>query len=280
MKKRFSAILLLFSMLAVSCGSRNSTPDETTPAATDPVESTETTSNRDKSDLPDKKLDGFTLRVLHRDPGGVTTSMDTIAPDEADGDVLNDAFYNRNVRLFAKYDFDIEKLYVTDVLTAVEKSVTAGDDEYDIALPYYDRAAEKVGTGIFADLNTLGNLNLSKNNWDQNFNSATSLGGKNYFAVGDIMVSDDDVLLMMLYNSDLAADLGIENLYTAVKEDRWTYDLLRKYVKQVANDLDGDGKITKDDTVGFLWASNNCLAPHMLAVGSRSSRRTRMTCRC
>lgn len=270
MKKRILSVFLLMTMLAaVSCGgdlpSGNDTTVGTDGSSTDSP--AETTSGRDVSDLPESyNLNGYKLRVLYKTRSANQTSMDEVAPDEANGDVLNDTIYDRNVKLFSKYNFSIENLYADDVLSEVFKITAAGDDEYDVALPYFDAAAEQVSTGIFVDLNTVPNLDLTKNYWDQNFHTSTSLAGKNFFTVGDIMVADDDVLLMILYNSDLAEDLGIENLYDAVREGRWTYDLLRKYVKQSANDLDGDGKITEDDIAGFLWAKNNCLAPHLAAV--------------
>lgn len=271
MKKRVLSTILLLALLAgTSCGG-GATDD---PVTTEPqdgttnTEQTETTSSRDSSDLPESyDLKGYSMRVLYKTRGGVATSMDEMAPEEANGDVLNDAIYDRNVMLFSKYNFSIENLFADNVLNEVVKVTAAGDDEYDVAFPYYDRASEQVNTGIFIDLNTMPNLNLKKNYWDQNFRTATSLAGKNYFAVGDIMVAEDDVLMMMLYNSDLANDLGIENLYDAVREGRWTYELLRKYVKQAANDVDGDGKMTPNDTIGFLFANNNCLAPHLAAVG-------------
>ena len=43
---------------------------------------------------------------------------------------------------------------------------------------------------------------------------------------GDILVTDNDSMMMTMYNRPLAEDFGIENLYDAVREGRWTYDLM------------------------------------------------------
>ncbi len=269
MKKRTLSLALLAAMLLASCGGSGSTSETTTASSettTAPV--TEVTDGRDKSDLPDSyDLGGYNMRVLLMTPSSNATSMATIAPDEANGEVLNDTLYDRNMAVTQKYNFTIENFYEDNVLTAVNNSVMAGDDNYDVALPYFDNAAMEVNSGHFVDLKTVENLDVTKNYWDQNFNSQTSLDNKLYFLTGDMITEDDDVMMMILYNSDLAEDLGIENLYDAVREGRWTYEMLRKYVKQVANDLDGNGRITKDDTVGYLWASNNCVAPHFAAAG-------------
>lgn len=87
-------------------------------------------------------------------------------------------------------------------------------------MPYFDKAAAMVNNGYFTDLNTIDNLDLTKNYWDNNFNSSVSLNNKLFFTVGDMIVS--------------------------------------------ANDTDGDGKITENDTVGFLWAGNNCVSPRQV----------------
>ena len=271
MRRKAIAGLLLFAiLLSVSCSEGQVSEDvvETTLTETTASETT-ADDGRDKSDLPDEyDLGGYTLRLLSRTENTNATSMYLVAPDEANGEVLNDTIYERNVEVFAKYNFDIENIYADDVMSAVNQAVLAGDDIYDIALPYLDRVAPRADSGLYMNLYDVENLNLSKNYWDQNFHSSLSLGGKLYFTTGDIMVADDDVLLLMLYNRDLADDLGIENLYDAVWDGRWTYDLMRQYVKEVASDLDGDGKITENDQIGFLWASNNCAAPHFAAVNS------------
>ncbi len=145
-----------------------------------------------------------------------STSMYTMAVDEANGEILNDTIYNRNLALYSKYNFSIENLYADNVLDTMTQSALAADDEYDVALPYLAGAAMKADSGAFMNLYDIENLNLSKNYWDQNFNTPLSLGDKLYFTTGDIIVSDDDVLMMILYNRDLADDLGIENLYDAV----------------------------------------------------------------
>ena len=271
MQRKLMAILLLCAItLSASCGDSQVTDDVTESTATDTTTAdTLSDDGRDKSDLPeDYDLGGYTLRLLSMTENSSATSMYLIAPDEANGEILNDTIYDRNVEVFAKYNFSIENIYADDVMSAVNQAVLAGDDVYDVALPFLDRAAPKADTGLFLNLFDIENLNLSKNYWDQNFHSSLSLGGKLYFTTGDIMVADDDVLLLMLYNRDLADDLGIENLYEAVWDGRWTYDLMRKYVKSTASDLDGDGRITENDQVGFLWSSNNCAAPHFAAVNS------------
>lgn len=269
-RKLIVMLLLCTTIFSASCGNSQASDNFTEPVATETTTAdTLPDDGRDKSDLPDDyNLGGYTLRLLSMTENSNSTSMYIIAPDEVNGEVLNDTIYNRNVEVYAKYNFDIENIYADDVMSAVNQAVLAGDDVYDVALPYLDRIAPQADSGLCLDLYNIDNLNLSKNYWDQNFRSSLSLGGKLYFTTGDIMVSDDDNLMIMLYNRDLGDDLGVENLYDAVWDGRWTYGLLRKYVKSTASDVDGDGKITENDQVGFLWASNNCAAPHFAAVNS------------
>ncbi len=269
MKKRTISVLLGGTLLFTACGGSSGSSDTATASGdTTTALTAEDTSGRDKSDLPESyDLEGFTFKVLTLPIANDSVSMDTIAPEDANGEVLNDTLYNRNLAVMSKYNFSIENHYDSDVLAKLTTTVLADEYVYDAAMPHYDSASMKMNSGCFANLYEIENLNMSKNYWDQSFNKSVSIDGKLCFAVGDLIVSDDDVLMMILYNSDLAEDLGIENLYDAVNEGRWTYDMLRKYVKQAANDVDGDGKISEKDTVGFLWAGNNCVSPHFAAVG-------------
>ncbi len=268
------AALLLSNAALISCGSAGIDPSDSTTApdgTTAPEETTVDPNARDKSDLPDDlDLGGYNLRLLQlTDNTGKTgaTSMYLMAPAEANGEVLNDAIYARNQRATEKYDFTIELIENDNVNNEVNKSVMAGDDSYDVATPTFTAIRGSITSGIYLDLTTVPNLNLKKNYWDQNFNDSMTILGKQFFAVGDIMVAEDDDIMVLLYNRDLADDLNYENLYDRVYDGTWTYDLLRKYVKETARDVNADGKIYNDDIVGFLWAKNNTVPPHFPAAG-------------
>ena len=276
MKKRFISILLLVALLASACGSAG------TPAGTDSIEPAETTpaDTRDVSDLPDTDLGGFTLRLLLQDSAASQNhTMYLFAPEEENGDVFNDAVYQRTTRMEEKYGFTVENIYCDSVVGALNTTVMAGDDEYDVALPQLHLAVTVVTSGLLQNLCEIENLNLTKNYWDQSFYRDLSIENKLYFGSGDILVSDDDNLIVTLYNTAMAKDYNIENLYDLAYAGKWTMDKFTELIKATAQDVDGDGGMAAPnragglahagvtDTVGLLYASNNCAAPYFATAG-------------
>ena len=276
MKKRFISILLLVALLASACGSAG------TPAGTDSTDPAETTpaDTRDVSDLPDTDLGGFTLRLLLQDStASKNHTMYIMAPDEENGDGFNDAVYQRTSRMEEKYNFTVENIYADSVENTLRTAVMAADDEYDVALPQLANAIPLVTSGILQNLCEIENLNLKKNYWDQSFYRDISLENKLYFATGDILVSDDDSLMITFYNTAMARDYNIENLYDLAYEGKWTFDKFTELIKATAQDVDGDGGMAAPnratglthegvkDTIGLMYASNNCVTPYFAGVG-------------
>jgi len=270
MKKRTLSLLLLIAMLASACGSTD-TPasnDTTTAADTTATVTTADPDARDTSDLPDRDLGGFALRVLQLDPAKDNKlTLYLIAPDEENGDILNDTIYQRNSRLQDKYNFTIENVYAPNVYNTVNQTVLAGDDVFDVALAILSASAATMApAGLLYDLRDLPNLNLDKNYWDQSFIRDLSVANRMFYASGDILAADDDGIMVTLYNTSMAKDYNLPSLYDAVYEGTWTYDKFTSLIKQTAQDINGDSKISREDTVGLLFASNNCFAPYFASA--------------
>lgn len=238
-------------------------PDTTLPPETEPVDT------RDTADLPAGVLpaEGFTLRILTL--ANSQTALMELAPETENGETLNDAIYNRNEKLMDTYGIKIEEVIAKQIKQTFSNAVLSDSDDFEAAFNSVLGMVGLASDGQAVDLMTLNYLDLTKNYWDQDALNDLSIDGKMFYGIGDIHVSDDDALMVMLYNSDLAERVGIENLYTAVEEGRWTYDLMLKYVEQVASDVDGNGVMNEQDTLGYLYASNNCFAPHVAATQSR-----------
>ena len=145
--KRALSLLLATAMLAltvVSCGSSD-TPaeqgtttaapatDVTTEATTE--QPTETTKNPAASDLPeDLNYSGETITIISRDSDWV---RDEIWVKEINGDVVNDAVFQRNSAVEERLGLKIVNSTIsgTDnyaVSDKVRTAVKAGSDEFDI----------------------------------------------------------------------------------------------------------------------------------------------------
>lgn len=185
--RAFSVALALMTVL-VSCG-EGGNPDEMTSAPeTTGSESTESTAvSGEVSSLPEKfDLEDYEFRLLRQTPSEIAWSLNEFAPDEQSGEVLSDAFYNRNQKVKEKYNF---RITVTDNASKtrdlIRTSVLAGDDEYDAALIRIDEE-KNAYDGTYLNLRELPYLDLEKSWWSQSLINDMTIGGVLPFITGDI----------------------------------------------------------------------------------------------
>lgn len=107
--------------------------------------------------------------------------------------------------------------------------------------------------GYFYNLNDIPNFDFEQPWWDQEAISSLSIGGKLYFASGDILMVNNDTCSGIVFNKELLKDLGLEDPYPIVKAGNWTTDTLYEFCKGASSDLNGDGEMTYDqDRYGFI----------------------------
>jgi len=130
----FTAILsgLVFIYLIAGCAADDPDTSAETTAAGEMTNEEET---RIYPDLPDVKYDGYEYTFYSWLIEDWRTWLD-IDTDELDGEIINDAVYNRNLTIENKYDVKITCIY-DQYLTYeanVTKNVRAGDDFADVLL--------------------------------------------------------------------------------------------------------------------------------------------------
>ena len=67
-----------------------------------------------------------------------------------------------------------------------------------------------------------------------------------------INVNDKDATAAIAFNKTIASNNQLEDIYTLVREGKWTYDKLAELAEATYNDSNGDGTMTPDDIYGFL----------------------------
>lgn len=271
MKKQILSILLaliiLLSSLLISCskvepqGGMSDTEDNSVSEESD-VES----DVRDSADLPEGILpaSGYNFRVI---TSYSKLTLNELLSEKLTGETLNDALFKRQIALKEQYGITLKQKQITDCEKEMEKAVVSGTKEFDAAFNPQNSMATLTTSGYATDLLSVPYLDLYKNYWDQNAIEQLSLDGKLCYAIGEIHVSDDDCMMVMIYNSDMGEKYGVEDLYAAVDENRWTYELMLKYVKQVSSNTDSGGDMGVDDTVGYMYAANNSVSAHLIASG-------------
>lgn len=211
------------------------------------------------------KYQGKTLTILAS--GAVEGShrafcQEAFDAQELTSEPVNDASYNRNLKLEQTYGFKIETIWqlgFNDYIERVRNDKATGMDKYDAFVTGLQTLCALAAEGFFADLNSLegSNLHLDQPWWDQAFNDDMSIANRLYFSTGDMLMMDDENTRCILYNKDIIEEKLLENPAQLVYDDEWTLDKLYSMAKAAATEGDGDGvmTVTGEDTWGLVQAA-------------------------
>jgi len=269
-------VAALLSGILLSCG--DSKPNENNDGNNNAVEpdnqgdGEDTAQARIEPDLPDKDFEGYTFTFFAHQinyAGDWVGDGDPreLVSEEEDGEPINDAVYKRNRTIEAKYNIDIKMITNSDDVGTLRKAVNSGDDIYDAAVMFNNLVPGVVTANLLVNIEDLPYVDLSKPWWDPAVNSM-SIANKNYLMAGDLLILDNEATSGLMFNKDLMADLEIELPYKLVNEGKWTMDAMNEMIKDTAADLNGDGKMDKNDRWGF-GASTDTL--HALLVSGGGS---------
>ena len=256
--KRFIALSLFIALLVTSCGSGASDSKDTSDGAVkDESTQTETAELSDdekrqlvSDDLKTIDYEGREFNILSR------TDFTYEFDSEQTGDVLNDAVYERNRTVEERFNVSIVTHGYGDgtmgnVLELADKSIQAGDDEYQLLSAYSHLAAPGSLNGLYLDWYKVPNVNLEKPWWEKGFIDEASINGVTYIAVGDLSLLFNEVKLAIFFNKGVLEDLQLEDPYKLVENGDWTIDKLIEMSAAGAEDLNGDGVMDTNDRWGF-----------------------------
>ena len=265
-RKILSAILLMSLILSASCGSAPTDGAVTSEEQlTESTETEETTEARIEPDLPDTKWEGYKFRVLTKGDTNVHWKSKDIAATEENGDVINDAVYKRNMKIYDRFGVEMVDIPspngTWDLTAPLRKSVMAASDDYDMVASGFNDAVKNLSTeGMLMELHNVPYMDLSKPWYDQNANEQLSIDGKLFATAGDMILMDNEATLCVLFNKKLAEDYALEGFYEMVKNGKWTIDKMTEFSKLTAKDLDGDGTMGEKDQWGNIGEPLNTYA--------------------
>ena len=255
MKKSISLVLLaamLASLAACGSGTADAGNDTTSSAAQSDGAPAEATGREAVSDdLPDTKF-GKDFTILTR------TKYDYEFSTESDGDILNDALYNRDRKVEDRFGVKIVTVPMvadwpsTDFNNNLRASIMAGDGAYDLIAGYAATIPDLIGEGLFMNWNDMKYNDFSKPWWSSQMAEELNINGKCFMVTGDASVVLWKNMRCMLFNKRIASEHQTPDLYEMVKNGEWTLDNLISVTKDVYVDLDGDGTRSYGDLYGYL----------------------------
>lgn len=270
MKKRILSAVL--AMLCISMTTACGAGDPETPAAVtsapvsetaapETVEETEAGRAAAKDSLPsDLDLGGRTIRLLTR-RGDPDCKLEFDVTEQT-GDIVEDAVYKRNITVSEKYNFNLQLVGGEDaphasgtvVNEALQSSVLAGSNDYDLIGNHMSQGTTAVLQGLLLNLRSVDYLDFDQPWWNSSYLDAVTIHNKTYLAAGELalmMVSNvfGTYFNKTIYNNYYPG----EDLYEIVNSGGWTMDLLSKYCSGVYSDVNGSGLPDDGDQFGMIY---------------------------
>ena len=269
-----AVILTATELFIASCQPQPGTPsvqtDNDSTATTDPDVTTEEVTERLPLDVPEDLDFGnstVTFLVIGDGFNGTDWRSRDIYEEEDSTDPIASAVYKRNQTLQEKYKVKIAEVASNTTGADAKKVINSGADEYQVLMCDTKSTLGLVQSGLLRDLNSISSLDMKQPWWDQNIVNNCSIGGKLFFATGDISIMDNDATWVMMFNKKLITDFDLESPYDLVKNNQWTFDKMFEMMKQVHSDENGNGKVDYDeDRFGFV-THNSSLGAFFYAAG-------------
>ena len=264
MRKSKLTTVILASLLLASCGQTSGPTNQDTGTVTS--EAVDTSAQSSEVTFPDIKYNDEEIVFLTEENSYDAYTSQEIYSEEMNGSLINDAVFTRNMKVEEQFGVKIVEEKLQNASAVASNAILAGDDIYDVVMPYLNNSLGNALQGLYIDLYSVDYLQLDNPWWDQRANEYLTFGGKLYFSTGDISILDNECTMVLFFNKQLIEEYNLDNPYELVKDGSWTLDRLFKMSSEVMADLNGDGQLTSsDDRFGLFSASN---VPHSMFFGT------------
>ena len=264
-------MLSLLIVVSASCGDNDKNVDgvnlENQESISDTIngESTKTALEL----MPDTNYGGRTFNML---TAGEYSDylLDQISVEELNGDVVNDAYYYRNLNVETKYNVKItpREIPYNDLITVVRQEIMSGEQNTDIILHSPTQLAALVPEKLFIDINELPYTDLDADWYVPGVNKELAVSGKQYLFLTDLGAVYTYCCSILQYNRDLATELGMPDLHQIVLDGGWTIDKMIEYSRLATYDLNGDGFMDNQDRYGTvcMWSEFTDTIPYSMGI--------------
>lgn len=247
---RFSLLILLCAamLIVTACSSEPEKPSGTL---------TDIQNDTGKIwEVPVENMNEKEIRILSSGWFGSESPGD-IAPESANSETLNDAAYERKIKIEMMYNCKIKHIGSTlapnEHAKMLADSVLADDKAYDIALVRGFSFASLLTGNTLLELGNLHYTDFDNPWWQKDCSDALLIAGRRYGVSGSMTTAEIDVASLICFNKAIVANNGLESPYDLVKSGDWTIDKLAEMSKKVTQDINGDGKMSGADLWGICY---------------------------
>ena len=267
MKKRILTLLLLTVLLAGCAG--GGTTETVGKTAGDTASSTETETLSEKerqiAALPTGDYGGYDFMMLNNESNFAYTQM---SAEELTGEGINDAIFNRNNAVAERLNVKLveNKVPYAEVTSTMNTSIAAGDSTYSCFWNESQFVAPFAIAGSLWNVHDIAPLSLDQPWWNANAMADLTIKDYLYFLVGDLHLMFRESFWMVGFNKNIADDAGLDDLYTVVRDGKWTMDRMGEAMTAARADLNGDGVMDGNDRFGMACYSG-CVIPLFIGGG-------------
>ncbi len=265
--KTLSSALLAACILAgalISCGS-----DTTTTTPNDSALANDTTAAVTEAaaqpEIPSADYGGAEVRLQ----GFQVYYAPTLYTEEENGDLYNDALYQRIAKTEEYLNIDItfdDSIGVGDVATVVQNSVAAADDAIQLVLSHDMTGNSKlVSQNLCYDMMEIESVDLNRDYWKLSAYDMLAVDGHIYLTKPAFIIPS---VGCFTFNKAMMAEFDIEEPYQDVLDGKWTLDKMAEMSKIVTKDVNGDGQMDDKDQYGFVCGSDWQLNAFIFSLGA------------
>lgn len=280
---RILAMLLCIGSLQILAACKAAAPEQETTAPA--PENTEQQGNVPaqsvnprlliSDDLPSVTFNGDDFIIM----GCYPSAQANIAPDDANGENVNDALYNRNLEIANRFDVGVK--FTTGGVShhdaaalAVEQSIMAHEnDAFDLIMFHVVASSGNAVKGLYRNWYDIDHVNFDKPWWAESNKEDLSVNGRCFLAVGDVSLQALGNTYCIVYDKDALKNKEEESLYKVVSDGRWTMDYLMSLSERFYSDLNGNGEADPDDYFGFAADSGSNLSTFFWSCGNKIFRK-------
>ena len=247
--------LLTVGGLLAACGDAAGTAAETQNSGA--VQDTTAAEEPSIYDVLEKKdYGGYEFRVLNNTSNFAYTNFGL---EGQTGEELDDVIYERNVRVEEALNITLK---ITDMgwednQSAINTTVQAGEDAYDIYFNELHFVLGQALSGYLIDYNDIDSINFENPWWNKGAIDSAAIGNSIYAAFGDLHLMYYECFFPVVFNKAILTNLDLDDPYQLVKDGKWTIDVMASMMMEAKNDMDGDGKWTVEDQYPIgVWTHN------------------------
>lgn len=236
-------VLILLSTVLTSC-----TVDKPSGDTTDNGSKQTENSNTDKNgfvldNLPsDLNFEDKTVNIV------INTLNENLFNAEEDSTAsLDVAIYKRNLKLEERLKIKLNYISMasgypdyTQFYNKVGASIQAAEGSFDIIGTTGLYCSGMVMNNYSRDLLENKYLDFDMPWWPNSLQTELKVDDRLYMATGSASLSSLREMSVMVINTDIATDLGLDNIYRTVEKGDWTLDKMSEFEKAAYQDLGND----------------------------------------